>query len=405
MNHNEKRQNDGKGYRNLAEKGRELPGLDTDAKKADAESTPKRGHDTGTGKDGYRSLEKLSGSGINDNYAAINGQQDLFEQTDTPNTAKIDAEGVREAITLPSPLSFFCKPAVLAVIVILISFSVFLIAAQALHLIEVIARLPAVFRWIAWAGMGILLTACALAFIYLLFTLFKFKASPALTLPRAEFIEVKYTKKMQRKCQALKSEMVEYLKAYPVGAAGDTRKLRKLGVSEEDIQSLHKAQYDVLHYDKSSEQDWLRRFDAVFLSRLDTVAARRINRYSVDTGIKTAVFPINFINAAVVLINSYLMVGDLCKIYRLRSGLGFISIIFGWSFFHTLAATQLGDLTEEGAEYLMEEIAPELESGAVHILGKKFAPRLSEGVINGLILRMLGKQTMKRLKPLNVIQK
>ena len=353
---------------------------------------------------GYWSLHKLGS--VNDGAARVNEDSDFFP---SPNDSEAE-EGEDEldeagkTISLPSPLSFLASPAILSVLVIVVSLTVFFIVGQAIQLLSLIDGLPGVFRWIGMGGVWLLLAACMLAFLYLIYTLLRFKTAPQITLPNSDFIELKHTRRTLHKCQALKSRMAEYLKNYPVDTDKDYRNLKKLGMASEDIQSLSKAKERVLQYHKSSEQDWLKRFDAEFLSRLDAFAERRINRYSVDTGVKTAVFPVNFINAAVVLINSFMMVTDLCRVYRLRSSLGFTAVIFGWSFFHTLAAARLGEMTEEGAEYLMEAISPELECGAVNFLGKRFAPKLTEGVINGLVIRMLGRQTMKRLKPLHVLR-
>ena len=354
---------------------------------------------------GYRSIHKLDY--VNDGAVRVNEDDNLFlsPDEDEADADKDDLDEANKAIALPSPLSFLARPAVLSVLVIFFSFTVFFIAGQAIQLLNFIDGLPAVFRWISMGGVWLLLTACMLAFIYLVYTFFRFKAAPQITLPKTEFVELKHTKRTLHKCRVLKPRMAEYLEKYPLDTDKDFRNLKKLGMVSEDIQSLRNAKDRVLKYHKCSEQDWLKRFDAEFLSRLDAFAERRINRYSVDTGIKTAVFPVSFINAAVVMINSFLMVVDLCRIYRLRSSLGFTAVVFGWSFFHTMAAARLGEMTEEGAEYLMEEITPELESGAVNFLGKRFAPRLTEGVINGLVLRMLGRQTVKRLKPLHVLRK
>ncbi len=352
---------------------------------------------------GYRSIERPA---VNNKGAeAVSPGRYAFEGTQAgtaPGSDEApDAESLSEGLS--RPFSFLLRPGFIAVAVIIISALAFFMAGQAVHLLGVIAGLPPVFRWVGWVGVWILLLASGGAFGYLIFMFVRLRASPGFVLPGTDYIDLRHIKRNLNKCRKMKADMMQYLRDYPLESEKDMSRLKRLGMTQEDVHRIIQSKNDVLRFEKCSEQDWLKRFDSAFLSELDRAAMKRIKRYSLDTGVKTAAFPVSFIDAAVVLMNSYLMIGDLCRIYRLRSKPGFTLIIFGWSFFHTLAASRLGDLTEEGAETLFVSIEAELESGVVNFFGRKIAPKITEGAINGLIIRVLGRQAQRRLKPLHIV--
>ncbi len=353
---------------------------------------------------GYRSIDRPKTEHIG--AEPVSPEDDKFVKKHLKEQESDAKDGLNDSLQgVKSPFLFLFRPGFLAVIVIIISLLAFFVAGQAIQLLGAIATLPWVFRWLGWFGVWTLLLASGGALGYLIFMLLKFHTSPGFVVPGTDFIDLSNVKRNLSQCKKMKKEMEQYLQDYPLESEKDMKRLRRLGMTEDDVQHIIKSKNDVLHLEKCSEQDWLKRFNSDFLSQLDGIAFKRIKRYSLDTGIKTAAFPVTFIDAAVVLMNSYLMIGDLYRIYRLRSKPVFTLVIFGWSFFHTLAASRLGELTEEGAETLILSIEAEVESSVVNFFGSKIAPKVTEGAINGMIIRVLGRQAQRRLKPLHITSK
>ncbi len=295
-------------------------------------------------------------------------------------------------------LSFLFHPGILAAGTVIVLLIVFFMAGQAVRLIDTLATLPTPFNWLGWFVVIILSGAAFISLGYLLFSFVRLKASPAYKLQSSsDFAGHEATDPSE--LRQIECEMRQYLNSYRLDSEKDTQKLLRLGMSRDNIKDL-KIGKDNLQVKDGDEKDWIMEFDSEFLSVLDRKAKERINRYSWITGFTTAAFAVPFISASAVLINSYLMIRDLCELYRLRSRAGFTFVIFAWSFTHTLAATRLGALTEEGAEAFIASMEIEIQSGVVNALGKKVMPKATEGAVNALVLRMLGKQAMKRLKPI-----
>ena len=115
----------------------------------------------------------------------------------------------------------------------------------------------------------------------------------------------------------------------------------------------------------------------------------------VQVGVKTAAMPIGFVDAAIVLVNANLLVGDLCTIYNLRtSGLSTAAVL-AWAFFNTVAASRLGEFTDEAAESVMKDV----EAGLAGAVGGKVLAKASEGTLNALLVGRLGRTAMRRLRP------
>src|SRR5690606_16772019 len=136
----------------------------------------------------------------------------------------------------------------------------------------------------------------------------------------------------------------EFVNAYPIDSKGE-KVLRRHGFGNEDIDRLRRSHAALTGREMTTYEGWLQECDRGFLEVLDQVARRRIRQYCIAVGVKTAAVPTGFADTSIVLLNAYLMVGDLCRIYNLRANrLGTLAIM-GHVFVNAFSAAHLEELT------------------------------------------------------------
>jgi len=146
--------------------------------------------------------------------------------------------------------------------------------------------------------------------------------------------------------------------------------------------TLH-DEIDSLMYDEVIE-----RLDEKLLQKLDSLARETIVKYANQTALSTAISPVAFIDAILILSRAHVMVHDIAKIYGYRPNLlGEISLFK--KVFVTLAFASVTDI---------------LANHSHDIVGSSILSKLSvhgaQGVANGILIARVGIGTIKSCRPM-----
>ena len=109
-----------------------------------------------------------------------------------------------------------------------------------------------------------------------------------------------------------------------------------------------------------------------------------------------------FVDTAIVLINAYRLMEDLCRIYRLRTGgAGTLSILLR-IFINAFAAARLEEWMDSATQHIMDAGAQGGEGMAAFfkVIGGGVLSRAAEGGANAFLLVRLGAAAIHYLRPL-----
>ena len=264
--------------------------------------------------------------------------------------------------------------------------------------------LPAPARWIGLASVASLSVAVLFAIVYLVIGYVKLAVSPRVSLRSLrELDERTTTRAAARRQSALATSRIEqFLAAYPLDARG-LEELKRLGAGSDQLQQLTKSRARLLreHQSLSGGANWLHDIDKDFLRMLDDIASRRIKLTAKKVGIATAAAPTGFIDSGIVAVNGFLLVGDLCRIYNLRSDRWSTILILGHLLINLFAAGNMEGVTEGVGDGVADAVADSAGFGIAATAGLASA-RAAEGTANGLLTWRLGRVAMRRLRPIGL---
>ncbi len=130
------------------------------------------------------------------------------------------------------------------------------------------------------------------------------------------------------------------------------------------------------------------RIDEVLLKPLDKKAQKAIIKYSNQTAISTAISPVAFIDALLILSRSYAMVNDIAKIYGYRPTFVGELVLIKRVFINLAFASVTDILTNHSHD----------------ILGTTILSKLSyhgaQGIANGILTARVGLGTIKSCRPI-----
>lgn len=282
-----------------------------------------------------------------------------------------------------------------AVVAFAAAMLVLFVLNQALAFIDHLAQSP---EWVQWLGWVVL--ACALAAIIgsvwsLARKYLHLKPTPALWLDRQQLRELARTGTTEAK-----HRLAEFLREFPIDR-DPPRKWKRLGVTAESLQSLVDTRANLINPRHGDTNKWLEELNDCFLARLDSVAQQRVAHYAKRVGIKTALSPKGFLDSTIVVVNSYLLLTDLCDLYNVRAGRTGTLRLLARIGFNTAIAGNL----DQPAEMLEQEIRDSVQDWtstiAAQVLGKVVA-KAAEGGANALLIYRLGKAAMRELRPLRL---
>lgn len=279
------------------------------------------------------------------------------------------------------------------------------LASQALSFVSYLAAFPLwlqVIGYVIGGGLSLMAVVCLLRFLR---SYFKLEQSPRISLKAMQELSARQQLRQQAAGQLTQARdrLLALLQDYPLDSEAGRAQMAALGFSPENLDLLVRNRRQLLDSaaDESCES-WLNQFNARFVHLLDQAAKRRITRYAWSVGIKTAAAPTGLVDASIVLLNAYQLIGEMCRIYRLRaSGIGTASILFR-IFVNAFAAARLEQWMDSSAQQIVDSAAQGADGMAAFfkVISEGLLSRLAEGGANAFLLVRLGAAAMHYLRPI-----
>ncbi|MBC7834648.1 MAG: YcjF family protein [Phycisphaerales bacterium] len=296
------------------------------------------------------------------------------------------------------------RGALLALGTLISGLALLILFSQAATLLDQVSTLPLWPRRLAMGALALIVLAVLLSLLRLAWVFIKLGRTPRISTRAlrelAQRAEMR-TLALERSGAARK-QLERLLASYPLGRAKDRVRLSRLGVTPAEVDRLEHAAKLLRTQESGGDGAWLDQFDRLFLSVLDEAARRRSNRYALMVGIKTAAVPGGAFDAAIVMINAYLLIGDLCLLYNVRTGPWGTATILVQVLVSALAASQIEDVTSATADHLTGQISQHLggiAAGLTQVAGR-VAARVGDGAVNGVLTRRLGIVAIRQLRPI-----
>lgn len=297
------------------------------------------------------------------------------------------------------------KTGLTSLIVGLTGLALLILASEGLAFITALNSLP---EWARWGGYGLAGLLCLIVLICLIRFLaayFRLKSSPRVSWEALRALSARSD--LRRQAAAMmdqaKDRLGEFLREYPLETEADKAALARVGFTPENIELLARNKAQLLEsMAEESCQSWLVQFENRFVVLLDRSARKRISRYGWLVGIKTAAAPTGFVDAAIVLINAYRLMGDLCRIYRLRAGGVGTGSILVRIFINAFAAARLEEWMDQATHHIVENAAQGSDGMAAFfkVISGGVLSRAAEGGANAFLLIRLGAAGIHYLRPM-----
>lgn len=281
----------------------------------------------------------------------------------------------------------------IALLVLATGLVLLFVGSQAIAFINLLAQSPV---WMQWLG-GTALTCCLLAIAgstgVLIVRYLRFQITPAIWLDRSE-IPRPTTREALEAQQTLHGWLADY------ELPQDTHtQWERLGFTANQLKSLRQTREDLLNPRHGLAVSWIQQCDALFLAALDDIANQRIRRYAQMVGIKTAIAPAGLLDSTIVLVNSYLLLSDLCEIYRVRAGrLGTLRLLLRITL-DTIVSGNLDQTTDSIGDSMRDSISEWTGTLVAKGVGM-VAAKAAEGGANALLILRLGRAAIRELRPL-----
>jgi uncharacterized membrane protein YcjF (UPF0283 family) len=295
-----------------------------------------------------------------------------------------------------------------AAVTLVLGLVLLVLLSQAMTFFQAAAMQPAPIRWLTYGAGTLLLVAVAGASGVLLIAYLRLRRTPAIS--RSALAQLRQRQDLQRaagqRAVRARHELKQLLDEMPMDAATARGKARcdellKLGASEDQVEDLQNRHRQLSEASNDDPQSWIHDFDRLFLSTLDELAKGRIKHHALAVSWKTAAAPTGFFDAAIVLINSYILIADLCRIYRVRATRWGTVQILARVLFNVFIASQAEDITAE----LGDSIGQSLKGVAGNLLGSllsQVSGPVAQGTANGFFLSRLGLRARRMLRPVAI---
>jgi len=296
------------------------------------------------------------------------------------------------------------RGALMAIGTLIAGLALLVLFSQAAAVMDQISRLPTWPARVATAAVILLVLAVLASLVRLSWVFIRLGRSPRVSTRAlrelAERADMR-TLSLQRSAAA-KAQLEGLLMSYPLGSNRDRLRLSRLGVTPEEIDRLESAARALRTQESGGDSAWIGQFDRLFLSVLDEAAQRRVNRCAWLVGLKTAAVPGGGFDAAIVMINAYLLIADLCIIYNVRTGAWGTATVLLHVMVNALTATQIEDVTSAATDHWAGHLSQHLggvAAGLTQVAGK-VAARVGDGAVNAVLTRRLGGVAMRHLRPI-----
>jgi uncharacterized membrane protein YcjF (UPF0283 family) len=285
--------------------------------------------------------------------------------------------------------------------------------AQTISLVNQLIALPAWARYLGFTGLLALVVAFVWASIEIGRVFIKFQQTPGPVVDGfMRLSEVSHLQKEGiRATDRARDQLERYLLKYPIGE--DNKSVATAEeFTEEDIKSLVNRRKDLLEGQaaRAGNQAWIQECSDRFVKLIDKRAEKVIEFYAKRVGFMTAVARTGLVDSLIVIIQAYRMVRDLFVIYNVRlSRIGAFAVVIR-TMISALAAAHMEDLTEGMVKKFTEWANSSLKASGLFIPGGEIGAnvvsggisRVSEGAVNYILFRRIGKSTIRHLRPLPV---
>ena len=306
-----------------------------------------------------------------------------------------------------SPMRFLRGPAATTVLVLGIGLIVLLAVHQTVGVLASISSLPVAGQYLAYALVGVALLFVTYGVVRAVSAFARFRASPKLSARALDQLASRAHLREESRTQldAACRDLHQLLKDHPVETPAGRQEMVKLGLKPEEIAALARARRTLMEeFGEQAPAAWVERYRTLFIAPMDEAAKRRIKLRAMLVGAKSAAVPAGALDTAIVLAHSYLLVGDLCRIYRVRADKKGVVAITWQVLLGSFIAGRLDELTDQAAGHLGDLMAG--ASGGVlakagSAIAGKVVGKAAEGVVNAAFCYRLGTAAMRRLRPID----
>jgi uncharacterized membrane protein YcjF (UPF0283 family) len=284
-----------------------------------------------------------------------------------------------------------------------------IILSELFKFIQAVQSAPYPFQVIGVVVVSGLAVAFVWAVARLVMTYRRFVISPQVQLDE---IRDPYSRAIIRKKVANKQveegyqALVTLVREYPIQDPKQIQLLRMAGMTkaEEVTFKSNIAYLKESESDSAGKSKWIEDCDSLFVKKIDDFASQRVSDYSKRVGIKTALCPTGFLDALIVIVNSLLLVEELCCLYNVRANWRNSAFLAARLVFNTFISAKL----ERGLDNTTNSFSEELALASTS-LGSAFSKlflgvgkRMVEGAFNYFLINRLGHATMRYLRPIKL---
>jgi putative membrane protein len=300
--------------------------------------------------------------------------------------------------------SFLSHPLMSAVVVGMASVLGLFIYNQIMLALSQVGTLQGFWMYGGYVGLGVLGGATVWAILRFIWIYIRLRRNKQLRLKGLEELE-KRTKLrwlVNAKVKEAKTQLVTYLKEFPMAEGKQRKRLIAVGVPESTLVELVQVKEKLLDVNRWPSDDvWFEAFRDSFQARLDEVAAARVSYWARRTAVGTAISPNTLTDTAMTLYFSFTMLADLCQIYNLRAGRLGTAVMLARVFFNAYLAGQMQEMEHMTAEQIQNWVTPHIPTSELllaRVLAKVGA-KASAGAINYFLLNRLGRYSCRMLRP------
>ena len=275
--------------------------------------------------------------------------------------------------------------------------------SQTATLAREIASLPAPASWIGFVSLSVLWLAIGVAAWHLVSSFVRLKRSPGVSMSSLGVLQERAENRRFARASSKFAEdkIRDFLRSYPddkgqlelLGAAGFDDNTGSAKEFMERVQSL-------LRIDNGVPDQWLQRVRSQVVHPLEDAASRLIQRSAIQVGMATAISPRGSLDSLIVLVQSYRLVSELCRLYGVRPGGMETCYILGQSFLSVVLAAGGDNAADMAEEQLRENLQESIGLVAGSVLAKLGA-RLGEGTVNAMFVRRIGNRLKGYLCPIS----
>ena len=283
---------------------------------------------------------------------------------------------------------------------LLIATSVLFAFSQTASLLRSIEILPYAFRLLCYASLSLLWLALLAAIASALSIYFKLKSSPKVSMSALDTLTERGRSGLKSDLNYARVSMVEFLRSYP-----QTKEQLQLlatagigGTSTCTVNDLFGHIKFVLANSNGNTKQWLDSVQSAVLDPLDNAADKLIKTSALKVGVKTSISPRGVIDSLIILTHSWLLIGNLCRLYNVRPNVCETCIIFGFTGFNALVSDKSDVIASKFEETIAEEGATYVGGATANLLSM-VSSRAAEGAVNALLTYRLGQQLKTYLRP------